>query len=99
MARRLDLHNILLTFTDNVYFQPDQNIKLQYPAITYHRQQAATEYGGNLPYLYENCYLITYIDRNPDSPNVDAIAKLPKTKHDRTFRADGLNHDTYITYF
>lgn len=101
MGQRLQLQTILETIlgTRNVYFQPDEKTKMQYPAIVYQRDYAVTEFGDNNPYIHKLRYIITHIDRNPDSPVPLKIAKLPLTVFDRFYKADGLNHDVYKTYF
>lgn len=101
MGQRLQLQTILETIlgTRNVYFQPGENVTLKYPAIVYHRDYAVTEFGDNNPYTHKIRYMITHIDRNPDSVVPLKIAKLPFTVFDRFFKSDGLNHDVYKTYF
>lgn len=102
MDRRLQLHQILLDIMDGVhqvYFQPTENTKMQYPAIVYKRDYSDTQFAGNKPYAVERRYQITYIDRNPDSTIVEEIMQLPKCLHNRHFVADNLNHDVFSLYY
>lgn len=99
MGLRLDLHALLLTFCDNVYFQPPQNAQMQYPCIVYHRDYAKTEFAGNNPYRYSKRYLVTVIDSDPDSLIPDKIKDLPTCVFSRFFTADKLNHDVYNLFF
>lgn len=101
MAPRLQLHQILKTIlgTDNVYFQPPNGLKMEYPCIRYERDRARTLFADNKPYNHYKCYQITVIDRNPDSLIPDKVAALPLCVHDRFFTADNLNHDVYTLFF
>ena len=99
MAPRLQLHEILKTFTNNVYFQPPENVLIQYPCIVYERDFRNTKFADNRPYKSEKRYAVTVIDRDPDSDIPDKVAELPKSTFNRNFRADGLNHDVYEVFF
>lgn len=99
MGQRLDLHSILETITGNVYFQPPTNVTLQYPCIIYHRDYAKTEFADNAPYRNTKRYMVTIIDRDPDSSLPGEVAKLPMTQFNRFFTADNLNHDVFTLYF
>lgn len=102
MARpRSELHTILknLLGSNNVYFQPPQNIQLQYPCIIYKRDYAKTEFADNQPYEHTKRYQITVIDRNPDSTIPDKVAALPMCLFNRYFAADDLNHDVFNIFF
>ena len=99
MAPRLQLHDILETFVDNVYFQPPENIKLVYPCIIYKRDFAETEFANNVPYKHQLRYMITVIDRDPDSDIPGKVARLPQCLYNRFFTSANLNHDVYRLYF
>lgn len=101
MDRRDQLQDLLkeLLGSSNVYFQPPANVQMSYPAIVYKRDFARTQFAGNLPYRYTKRYLVTVIDRNPDSPVPDKIAALPMCFFSRHFVADQLNHDAFTLFF
>lgn len=99
MGKRLDLQNLLLTLAPNVYFQPPESLKLQYPCIVYERDYRNTQFAGNRPYRSTKRYQVTVIDKDPDSGIPDAVAALPMTTFQRFFAADDLNHDIYSLYF
>lgn len=99
MAPRQQLHEILTTITDNVYFQPPENVKLQYPCIVYNRDYVETKFADNEPFSLTKRYMVTVIDRDPDSDIPDKVAGLPMTTFNRWFAADGLNHDVYQVFF
>jgi hypothetical protein len=97
--RRLQLHDLLLTFCDNVYFQPPANIYMEYPCIVYSRDFAETKFADNQPYDKVQRYLVTVIDRDPDSDIPDKVAGMPMNTFNRFFTTDDLNHDVYQVFF
>jgi len=99
MGQRLDLHQLLKTFTENVYFQPPTNVQLQYPCIVYKRDYADTKFADDAPYNRTLRYMITVIDGDPDSTIPDKVAAMPMSLFNRFFTADNLNHDVYSVYF
>lgn len=99
MGQRIQLHKRLLEISDNVYFQPPPNVRLQYPCIIYERAEIATRYGNNLPYKHTKRYKITVISVNPDDNMVEEIAELPMCSHDTFFTTENLNHDVFTIYF
>lgn len=99
MAPRLQLHEILESFVDNVYFQPPTNITLEYPCIIYKRDYAETEFADNNPYSHTIRYMITVIDRDPDSDIPSKVASMPMCLFNRFYTVDNLNHDVYRVFF
>jgi hypothetical protein len=99
MGQRLDLQAILETITERVYFQPKPNVELEYPCIIYQRDYADTKFADNNPYSHVKRYMVTVIDRDPDSDLPDKVAALPSAIFNRFYPADGLNHDVYQVFF
>lgn len=99
MGQRLDLQTLLETLTPNVYFQPPDNLQIQYPCIVYQRYIATTEFADNIPYKYNQRYQVTVIDRNPDSLIVGKVAALPKCIKNRFYVVSNLNHDVFNMYY
>lgn len=99
MAPRLQLHELLLTFVDNVYFQPPSNVQMMYPCIVYNRSSALNSYADNGPYHHTKRYQITIIDRDPDSPIPDKVAALPMSEFSQHFVTENLHHDIYSVFF
>lgn len=85
--------------SNNVYFQPPQNVLMKYPAIVYQRDTNQTRHANNVPYSLYMRYQVTVVDRDPDSVIVEKVAQLPMCSHDREFVADGLNQDVFTLYF
>lgn len=99
MGLRLDFHAILLTITPKVYFQPPSNLTIEFPCIIYERDAANTRFAGNFPYLYKQRYLVTIIDRLPDTDILPKVAALPLSAFNRHWAVDNLNHDAFVIYF
>lgn len=101
MGQRLDLHQILIDIlgSSNVYFQPPQNLQMNYPCIVYRRDDANTQFADNNPYSHRKQYQVTVIDQNPDSLIPDKVAALPMCVFDRFYTSDNLNHDVYNLFF
>lgn len=99
MAPRLQLQTLLESFAEHVYFQPPTNVNLQYPCILYERDDAESEFANNANYRYTKRYLVTVIDRDPDSAVPDMLAALPLCTFNRFYTADDLNHDVFSLFF
>lgn len=99
MARRLELQTLLETIAANVYFQPPANVQMKFPCIVYKRDSADTMFAGNKPYRYTKRYMVTVIDRDPDSDIPDKVAALPQCLFNRNYAANGLHHDVFNLYF
>ena len=101
MDRRLELQALLETLLGkrNVYFQPTNNVNMNYPAIVYQRDYMQDANANNARYLHKKRYMVTVIDRNPDSEIPDRVGALPLCAFVRFFTKDNLNHDIYNLYF
>lgn len=85
--------------TRNVYFQPPESLKLNYPCIVYERNNIRIDTANNKPYLKYKRYTVTYIDEDPDSEIPDKLLELAYCSFDRHFVSDNLNHDVFVLYF
>lgn len=101
MGQRLELQTLLegLLGSDNVYFQPPQNLQMEYPCIVYKRDFARTEFADNRPYRLKKRYQVTHIGRDPDSPIPDKLAEMQMSTFERHFTANNLHHDVYTIFF
>ena len=101
MRTRVDLQSLLeeILGNTNVYFQPPDNLEINYPCIIYMRDYIKPEYADNSTYSFAKRYEITLIDKDPDSAMVDKLASLPMCSFDRHFTSDNLNHDVFNLYF
>lgn len=99
--RRLELHTKLTAIlgTNNVYFQPPESLKMNYPAIVYERADIKANHAGGIVYARGVKYRVTVIDTDPTSRIVEKISLFPTAKYQRNYKAEGLNHDVFmITY-
>lgn len=99
--RREELQTLLenILGTRNVYFQPPENLRMNYPCIVYNRDDADTKFANNNPYSYQKRYQVIVVDRDPNSATPDKIAQLPMCTFNRFYTADNLNHDVFNLYF
>lgn len=86
--------------TNNVYFEPPENIKLNYPCFIYFSGSPFTSSANNKLYLFTNSYNVTYIDINPCTD----IIKIMLSNFDyittgSSFVNDGLHHYTFDIFF
>lgn len=95
---RIDINSQLVSIlgSGNVYFQPPENVKMQYPCIVYTRTSMDSIYADDNGYIDYDTYNLTYISKDPDSQVPRELMKLPMTSFDRHFVADNLHH-TVIT--
>lgn len=103
---RLDLHEIFIGILgtkgqeiSRVYFQPPVTVKMAYPCIIYTRSNRKDFFSDNRLYLGMKQYLVTVVDKNPDSLIPDKVLELQYCSFSAHFTADGLNHDVYTLYF
>ena len=102
MARdRVELQEILeqVLGSRNVYFQPPENLKLNYPAIVYNHERYWLNHADNQQYLNYRKYEIMLIDRNPESVFEKALEDLPMCAFERRFVSDNLHHYVFNIYF
>lgn len=74
-------------------------MQIKYPALIYKRDYAVSNFADDLPYVHTKRYMLTLIDRNPDTIYYDPISRLPTCIFVRNYSTDGLNHDIFNLYF
>ena len=99
MGRRLELHELLESICDHVYFQPPASVRMSYPAIRYELYDIDNKFADNKVYKQDRAYQITVIDRDPDSTVADAVSMIDNIRFNRFYIADNLNHTVFILYF
>lgn len=101
MHHRLEFHEILCKILGkrHVYFQPPENVRMEYPAIKYSRNDIENTFAENSVYKQDHEYEVVVIDKDPDSEIVTAVSKLPMCQFARHYEADGLNHDVFTIYY
>lgn len=98
-TRRIQLHQILKEFSDNVYYQPPESLKLKYPCIVYTKEDVNTNYADDKTYSKSDEYLLTVIGLDPDIDIPNRLLELPYCTFDRRFTGDNLYHDVLRLYF
>ena len=101
MGTRLQLQQVLVGAlgSNNVYFQPPPSFQINYPCIIYKLDYQETRFSDNLPYFLQCRYLVTVVDKNPDSLIPIKIAKLKTSIFDRFYTMDNLNHTVYKLFY
>ena len=105
-TNRLKLQNLLenimvdSNLPKNVYFQPPENLKMNYPCIVYHRQYLDGVPADNINYIINRQYRIIYIDRDPTNDAViNKLMELPNCRYMSHSIVDNLNQDAFEIYF
>ena len=83
----------------NVYYQPPESIKMEYPAIRYSKTDIDTKSANDSNYIINNQYEIIVIDRRPDNPVVYKLLQLPMCSYERHYISDNLHHDVLTLYY
>lgn len=99
MDNRPNLQTKLEQFTENVYFQPPESMKLIYPAIVFKFSKPENTFADNKVYKQSEFYEVTVIDRDPDRKIAKQISRLPKTRFVTSFVSDNLYHEIYTIYY
>lgn len=100
MASRLKLHDELLTFLPNVYFQPPSGFQMTYPCIVYNKTNKMRHFANDVVYLSQQQYRITVMDKDPDSEVANNIEKhFPSCGINQYFTVDNLNHTVLSLYY
>lgn len=98
---RLQLHNQLMAVlgSSNIYFQPPTTLTMKYPCIIYKLDDVEVLHANDNRYWYMKRYLVTMVDRDPDTLIPDKILNLPYCAFENHFVADNLNHYIYSLYY
>lgn len=85
--------------SSNVYFQPPETVKLEYPCIIYDRSTVEVKRADNKAYTITPRYTITVIDRNPESSYwLNLLLAFENIAFDRQLAKDNLYH-FYLTLY
>lgn len=100
-TRRLELHQKLLSLDPaaKAYFQPPENLTMQYPCFVYEIDNFDIRRANNQTYALTRRYQVTYISDDVTNTYHDKVAELPMSSFSRYFVADQLHHYVYSLYF
>lgn len=87
------------TLVKKVYIQPPAGMEMVYPCLTIARDPGSTAFADNQVHRHQKRYLVTGIARDPESGLYEILENLPRSRHDRSFQADNLNHDVFTIFF
>lgn len=101
MDRRLELQQLLedILGSRNVYYQPPESKKIDYPAIIYSREPFYRRFASNKAYIGRARYDVIVVDKDPDSDIPLKILELPLTSSNRRYTINNLNHDVITIYY
>lgn len=101
MDRRLELHEELVKIlgSRNVYFQPPETLKMEYPCIRYDISTIKVNHADNIKYLNTDAYELIYISRFPDNDKLKKLLELPLTSFSRHYISDNLHHNVIRIYY
>lgn len=99
--KRLELQSILenLLGSKNVYYQPPENLKMEYPAIRYSKDNINNFYADDMKYNNRDSYNLTIISRYPDHPVIKEILKMNYTSFKGHYVSNNLHHDTIKIFY
>ena len=101
MCRRLKIKSKLKTIigNNNVYFQPPENLKMNYPAIVYSLNDIDVKYSDNNPYIIKNGYQVIVINKDPDNDTIYKIVQELNGKLKTKYTTNNLNHDVFNIFY
>lgn len=82
----------------HVYFQPPENLRMEYPCILYSLTELDRQFADNMPYRNTIAYTVILITRDPLYNIAIELGKLRYSRFDRFYIFDNLNHYVYKVY-
>ena len=100
MGTRLELHEELLKFVPNVYFQPPTSMQIKYPCVIYAKSDKDVVYANDTKYRSIQLYDLTLIEQKPDTDIADRIfTHFGYCDITQYYVADNLNHTKLNLYY
>lgn len=103
MADRLELQSKFeeILGNRNVYYNPPENLKMNYPCIRYTDKNISSTYANDKKYINHKCYECVLIHKKSNKNTISTIhiiLDLPYCSFDRTYKSDGWDHDVFTIY-
>lgn len=98
---RLKLHAKICEIigSKNVYFQPPESFKIEYPCVIYSLSSVSPFHANNTKYSTFDEYQIIYITKDPDTAIRNKILNyLRYCRFDRYYSSDNLHHFVFTLY-
>lgn len=94
-------HDILCEVlgSNHCYFDPPATIHMKYPCIRYSYSNDEDRFADNRRYLKNKRYIVTIIDKDPDSKIPERLKELPYCYSDRNYAMDGLSHFVFTMFY
>lgn len=101
MGTREDLDALLCDTikSENVYFQPPESIRIQYPCLVYVLSGFTDTKADDETYNRKKQYSLTYITLDPDDEAIEKIADLKFCSMGTPYTSDNLHHYPYTIYY
>ena len=101
MSRREEFQEKLSSIPGvrKAYYNAPTNIRMEYPCIRYSIASKKVKFACNGRFVIRDRYTLTLIDRNPESPILQALEEIPYYSFDRMYSADGLHHFVCTIYY
>lgn len=98
---RVELHHKLVSMlgSNNVYFDPPENFKLQYPCIVYYLEGLADSSADNQVYRRMRRYSLTYITPIAEDPFAEELADIRYCTLNRPYTVSDLYHWAYTLFY
>ena len=85
--------------SNNVYFQPPESVRMQYPCIVWNLAKIPVQYADDKAYLKNPKYVIRYISTEPDDPMRLTLTEVLGVPMIQVYNKDGLYHYIYELYY
>ncbi len=98
------LSNLLILLNNlpgvnNVYYQPPEDVKMQYPCILIELDGVDAKYASNSPYMINLKYKLSLISYDDGASTLMSMLELPMCSFDRHYVEDSLNHNVCSVYY
>lgn len=100
MRKWKQLYPMLDAVSDEVtvYYQPPEEIKLDYPAILFEKTGGEYSFANNKVNSKAAKFKVTVIYKDPNFEYEESMSHIRYCSPDTSFRTEGLYHDVYTVY-
>lgn len=102
MASRLNLQKELCEVlgNKNVYFQPPETLKLQYPCIIYNLSDITTDKADDNNYILSHRYKVLLVHKDPDNNIKEKLlTSFESIRMSACYTSNNMNHYNYDLYY
>lgn len=96
---RLRFREKLLKYLDcKLYFQPPENLKLEYPCAIYSIANWPARNADNRIYFRKKQYRVVVIDKSPDSRLAQSLSEMPNSVFEKHYIFENLHHYSFTIF-